>query len=84
MIIGYQADKFTHTWLAEHFFSQSHINSRFMGKVSTLTHFLLEQRCKDYYFLDQAAAEFSMVFIQSLPTPSEHCNLVHPLMNLML
>ena len=30
----------------------------FMGKVSTLTHFLFEPWCEDYSFLDQAVSDF--------------------------
>ena len=33
VVIGYQVDEFTHTWLVEHFVAPSHIYSGFMGKV---------------------------------------------------
>ena len=40
--IWYQVDEFICTWLAVCFIAQSNIYHRFTGKVSTLTHFLLE------------------------------------------
>ena len=43
VVIGYQADEFTSTRSAECFIAQSHIYPSFMGMVSTLTHFSLEQ-----------------------------------------
>ena len=33
IVIGYQIDETTYTWLANHFVAQSHINPGFMGKV---------------------------------------------------
>ena len=51
VVIGYQVDAFTHTWLVKHFVAQSHIYIHFTGKVSMLTHFLFEPRCEDYSFL---------------------------------
>ena len=47
VIIGY---KFSCMSLAEHFIAQSHIYAGFMGKMSTLTHFLFETGCEDYSF----------------------------------
>ena len=38
--------------------AQSHIYPGFMGKFSTLTHFLLHPGCDDYSFLDQAVKDF--------------------------
>ena len=54
VVIGYQVDEFTHTWLAEHFIAKSHIHSGSTGKVFTLTHFPLEPGCEDNCFLEQA------------------------------
>ena len=58
VVIGYQVDEFTHTWSAEWFVANSHINPGFTGKVSSLTHFPLEPGCDNYAFLDQAVADF--------------------------
>ena len=58
MVAGYQGDNFTHTWLAENFVAQSHINSSLTGKLSILTHFPLETGCEDYFFLDQSVKDF--------------------------
>ena len=73
MLIGYQVDEFTHTWLAEWFVAHSHIYPGFTGKVSTLTHFTLELVSNDYSFLDQAMADFEQgldsILTNSLETP---------------
>ena len=58
VVIGYQADKFTHTWSSEHLVAHSHIYPGFTGKMSSLTHFPLGQGCGDYSYLDQAVADF--------------------------
>ena len=58
VVIGYQVDEFTHTWSEGQFVAHSHIYPGFTGKVSSLTHFLLEPGCEDYAFLDQAVADF--------------------------
>ena len=58
VVIGYQADEFTHTWQAECFVTQSQLYHGFMGKVKTLVHFPLEPGCEDYSFLDQLGEEF--------------------------
>ena len=58
VVIGYQVDEVIHTWSAEWFVAHSHIYPGFTGKVSSLTHFPLEQGCEDYSFLDQAVADF--------------------------
>ena len=42
MVTRYQVDEFAHTWPVDHFVAQSPIYPGFMGKVSTLMHFLLE------------------------------------------
>ena len=42
VVIGYQVDEFTHTWSAEQVVAHFHIYPGFTGKVSSLTHFLLE------------------------------------------
>ena len=48
--IRYQVNEFTHTWLVEHYITQSHIYPGFISKVSTLTHFPLEPSFEDCYF----------------------------------
>ena len=58
VVIGYQVDEFTCTWSAEQFVAHSHVYPGFTGKVSSLTHFLLEPGCEDYAFLDQAVVDF--------------------------
>ena len=58
LVIGCQVDKFTCTWLVEHFIAWSHIYPGFMGKVSTLTHFPLTWGWEVYSFLDQAFEAF--------------------------
>ena len=45
MVIGYQVDAFTCSWLSGHFGAESHICPGVMCKVSTLTYFLLEPGC---------------------------------------
>ena len=59
VMIGYQVDKFTLTWLVEHFIPQSHIYPGFTGKVSILTQFPLKPGSEDYSFLDQAFKDFT-------------------------
>ena len=54
---GYQVDEFTYTWSAECIIPPSHI-AGFIGKVSTLTHFMPEPGCEDYSFLNQAFDDF--------------------------
>ena len=61
VVIGYQVD-FIGTWSAEQFVAHSHINYGFTGKVSSLTHFPGVPGCEDYYFLDQAVADFEQGF----------------------
>ena len=58
MVIGYQIVESTHTWLAECFVAQSHIYPSCTGKVSSLNHFPFEPGCEDYFFLEQAVADF--------------------------
>ena len=58
VMIGYQVNESTHTWSAEHFVVHSHIYPGCKGKVSSLTHFLLEPGCEDYSLLDQVVAYF--------------------------
>ena len=45
VVIGYQVNECTCSWLVELFIVQSHIYPGFMGKVSTSTHFPLEPGC---------------------------------------
>ena len=71
VVIGYQVDEFTHTWSAELFVAHSHIYPGFTGKVSSLTHFLLEPGCEDYAFLDQAVADFEQSLDSILTDPLE-------------
>ena len=72
VVIGYQVDEFTRTWLAEQFVAHSHIYLGFTGKVSSLAHFPLEPGCEDYAFFDQAVADFEQglnsILINSLET----------------
>ena len=70
-VIRYQVDEFTHTWSAEWFVVHSHIYPGFTGKVSSLTHFPLELGCKDYFFLDQAVADFEQRLDSILTDPLE-------------
>ena len=65
VLIRYQVDECTHTWLLEHFFIQFYFPG-FTGKVSTLTHFPLELDCEDYSFLDQAVGDFEQGFVSIL------------------
>ena len=58
VVMGYQVDEFTCPWSAEWFVNCSHIYPGITGKVSSLTHFLLEPGCEDYSFLDHTVANF--------------------------
>ena len=58
VVIRYQGDEFTHTWLEGHFIALSHIYPGFMGKATTGTHFQLDPGGEDYFFLDQAVEDF--------------------------
>ena len=82
VVIGYQVDEFTRTWSTEWFVAHSHIYSGFTGKVSSLTHFLLEPGCEDYAFLDQAVADFEQrldsILTDSLETPELETSLEEP------
>ena len=82
VVIGYQVDEFTHTWSTEWFGACSHIYPGFTGKVSSLTHFLLEPGCEDYAFLDQAVADFEQsldsILTDSLETPELDTSLDEP------
>ena len=82
VVIGYQVDEFTHTWSVERFVAHSHIYPGFSGKVSSLTHFLLEPGCEDYAFLDQAVADFEQgldsILTDSLETPELDTSLDDP------
>ena len=66
VVIGYQADEFTHTLSAEWFVAHSHIYPGFTGKVSSLTHLPLELGCEDYSFLKQAVADFEQGLVSIL------------------
>ena len=57
VVIGYQVDECTYTWLAQYIVARSHIYRGFMG-TSTLTHFPLEPECEDYSILYQVVADF--------------------------
>ena len=82
VVIGYQVDEFTHNWSAEPFVAHSHIYPGFTGKVSSLTHFLLEPGCEDYSFLDQAVAEFEQgldfILTDFIETPELDTSLDEP------
>ena len=73
MVIGYQVDEFTHTSSAEWFVACSHIYPWFIGKVTSLTHFPLEQDPEDYSFQDQAVADseqgLDSILTDSIETP---------------
>ena len=58
VVIGCQLDQFVCILSVECFIAWSHIYLAFTGKVSTLTHFPLEQGREDYSFLDQAVKDF--------------------------
>ena len=58
VLVGYQLDEFTHTWLAECFVAQLYIYPGFTGKLSTHTDFPAESGYEDYLCLDQAVANF--------------------------
>ena len=81
VVIGYQVDKFTHTWLQECFVAQSHIYCGFTSKESTPMHFPLNQGVKDFW--TKQLKTLSMVLIPSSLTPLKHQNWMHPLMNLI-
>ena len=71
VVIGYQADKFTHTWSSEHFIAQSHIYLGLIGKVSSLTHFPLKPGCEDYSMLDQEVEDLEH-YLDSVLKSSVH------------
>ena len=77
VVIGYQVDDFTHTWLLEHFGAWSHIYPALIGKVSTLSYIQLELGCEDYSFVDQAVADFEhshgSILTDSIKTPEYEC-----------
>ena len=58
VVIGYQVDEFTRTWSAEWFVARSHIYPGFTGKVSSLTHFPLEQGCEDLCLFGSGCCRF--------------------------
>ena len=58
VVMEYQVDEFTHTWLVENFVAGSYVYPGFMSKVSTQTHTPLKPRCGDYSLLGQAMADF--------------------------
>ena len=60
------------------------VYSRFMGKVSTLAHSLLELGCQYYSFLDQAMEEVEHGLDSTFMIPSRILNWMHPFMSLIL
>ena len=50
VVIGYQLDNFSYTWVVEYIVAMSQIYLWFMDKVSTLAHFPLELGCENYTF----------------------------------
>ena len=83
VVIRYQIDEFSHTWLAQHFIACSHIYHGFTVQVSTLTHFSLEHSCEHYSFLDKAIADFEQGLDSILTDPLTLQDWMHPLMRLM-
>ena len=86
VVIGYQVDEFICTWSTEQFVAHSHIYPGFMVKVSSLTHFALEQGFGDYSFLDQAVTDFEQGLDSILTSliVSRHWNWIQTWMSLML
>ena len=83
VVIGYQVDELTCTWLVECFIAQWHICPLFMGKVLTLTHFLLVPGKEDYSSLDQAVEDVDRGLDFILMDPIETSELNASLMRLM-
>ena len=82
VMIGYQVDQFTHTWLLE-YFVLSNIYLGFMGKMSTLTYFLLEPGYEDCSFLTKLLQALSMILNPFSLSLLKHQNWILPLMSLM-
>ena len=58
--------------------AKSYIYSEFMGKVSKLTHLLLEPECEDYSFLHQAVVDFEHGLDSILTDSVEDWNWMYP------
>ena len=56
---------------AEQFVAHSHIYTGLTGKVSSVTPFPLELGCEDYYFLNQAIADFEQSLYSILTDSNE-------------
>ena len=70
VVIGYQVDESTHTWLVEDFIAQSCIYPSFTGKFSILTHFQLEPGCEDDSLLGAVGdLEHGLVSVLTDSTP---------------
>ena len=78
VVIGYKVDDFTQTWSAEQFVAHSHIYPGFTGKLSSLTHFLLEPDCEDYSFQNQAMTDFEQGLDSILTKSLRHQNWTFP------
>ena len=83
LLIGYKVDEFTCTWLVELLVAQTYILPGFMGKVSSQTHYCLNQGVRIIHLWTKQLQTLSMVLILSSLTPLRHWNWMHHLMNLM-
>ena len=83
VVIGYQVDEFTGTWSAEQFVAHSHIYPRFTGKVSSLTHFPLEQDVRIMPFWIRLLLTLNKAWILFSLIHSRHWNWTLPWMSLM-
>ena len=78
VVIGYQVDEFTHTWSAEQFVAHSHIYPGFTGKVSSLTHFPLNQGVRIMPFWIRLLLTLNKDWIPSSLIHSRHQNWIFP------
>ena len=66
------------------FLAHSHTYPGFIGKMSSLDHFLLDPRCEDYSFQDQAVSDFEQsldsILTDFIETPGLQ-NIIHPLIS---
>ena len=83
VVIWYQVDEFTHTWLQEYFVASLQINLSFTDKMIHLTHLPFESGCEDYVFWAMLVMNLSKVLILSSQIPSKPQTWNHPLMNVM-
>ena len=83
VVIGYQIDAFSHTWSAECFIVWSHINPWFTGKLSAVTHVLLELTSEYYFFQTKLSKTLSKVYIPSSQILSKLQICIHTLIGMM-